>query len=318
VRKSKRKLYYYSAESLSLTEAKGARVRIAAKAILGGIVVGLLLFEMNSTFDDALGLGVKRASVLAAENAMLMKQLRSVAARLEGLEKQLAFLNERGNELRLMADLPRIDEETRMVGVGGTDDRIDFGGSQTINRQLQSILSTLSRAEREAQLQRTSYGDVARTYEENSVRFSHLPAIKPMEGFLSSKFGMRYHPIFLVRKHHEGIDIVNESGTPVYASGNGRVVTAGRSLGGYGIMVMIDHGYGYTTVYGHLQKALVREGQQVKRGDLIGRCGRTGIATNSHLHYEVRLNGVQQNPIDYFFDDFNYNDYHRSLAATGY
>jgi murein DD-endopeptidase MepM/ murein hydrolase activator NlpD len=146
---------------------------------------------------------------------------------------------------------------------------------------------------------------VEKQYEENRIRFSHLPAIKPMEGFLSSGFGIRWHPIFQIRRPHEGIDIVNETGTPVYASGDGVVEMAGRNLSGYGIMVMINHGYGYTTVYGHLSRHLVREGQRVKRGDLIGLCGETGIATNPHLHYEVRLNGVQQNPIDYFFDDLD-------------
>lgn len=302
----KLKLYYYSEETLGFIQAKGARFRISSIAISLALGVLMLGFVANEYLDDPVGLGVKRSALLYSENAMLKNQLHSVLTKLEGLEKQLVALNARSNELRQLVDLPKIDEDTRKAGVGGADERWYYGGSLDVDEQLQRMNLLLSRAERELQLQQTSYGEVSRQYEENRVRFAHLPAIKPMEGFLSSGFGIRWHPIFQIRRPHEGIDIVNETGTPVYAAGDGVVEMAGRNLGGYGIMVMINHGYGYTTVYGHLSKQLVREGQRVRRGDLIGLCGETGIATNPHLHYEVRLNGVQQNPIDYFFDDFNY------------
>jgi murein DD-endopeptidase MepM/ murein hydrolase activator NlpD len=302
----KHKLYYYSEETLGFTPAKGVKLRISSIAI--GIALSLLMFSfvVNEYLDDPAGLGVKRSSFLYAENAMLKKQLQTVLAKLGRLENELLALNQRGNELRLLVDLPKIDDDTRQAGVGGTDDRVYYGGSLKVDDQLQQIHRLLSRAEGELQLQQSSYGEVIKRYEENRTRFAHLPAIKPMEGFLSSGFGIRWHPIFQARMPHEGIDIVNEKGTPVYAAGDGVVEMAGRNLSGYGIMVMINHGYGYTTVYGHLSKHLVREGQRVRRGDLIGLCGDTGLATHPHLHYEVRLHGVQQNPIDYFFDDFNY------------
>jgi murein DD-endopeptidase MepM/ murein hydrolase activator NlpD len=302
----KLKLYYYSEETLGFIPAKGAKLRISSIAI--GIVLSVLMlsFFVNEYLDDPAGLGVKRSSFLYSENAMLKQQLQTVLVKLERLENELLALNQRGNELRLLVDLPKIDEDTRKVGVGGTEEQRYYGGSLDVEEQLQRMHRLLSRAERELQLQHSSYREVSQRYEENQMRFAHLPAIKPMEGFLSSGFGIRWHPIFQVRRPHEGIDIVNEKGTPVYAAGDGVVEMAGRNLSGYGIMVMINHGYGYTTVYGHLSKYLVREGQRVKRGDLIGLCGDTGIATSPHLHYEVRLHGVQQNPIDYFFDDFNY------------
>lgn len=302
----KLKLYYYSEEALGFVPAKGVKFRISSLAVSVALCLFMLGFAANEYLDDPIGLGVKRSSLLYSENAMLKDQLRTMLAKLEGLENQLLALNERGNELRLLVDLPKIDEDTRKAGVGGTDERIYYGGSLDVDEQLQRMNLLLSRAERELQLQHSSYSEVSKQYEENQIRFAHLPAIKPMEGFLSSGFGVRWHPIFQIRRPHEGIDIVNETGTPVYAAGAGVVEAAGRNFGGYGIMVMINHGYGYTTVYGHLSKHFVREGQRVKRGDLIGLCGETGITTSPHLHYEVRLNGVQQNPIDYFFDDFNY------------
>lgn len=127
-------------------------------------------------------------------------------------------------------------------------------------------------------------------------------------------FGLRLHPVFGVERLHEGIDIANDVGTRVYATGDATVASVGRTDAGYGIMIALNHGYGYTTIYAHLSKVLVRSGQRVKRGDLIALSGRTGIVTGPHLHYEVRLHGVLQNPVDYFFDDVDYQSIKNQLA----
>jgi hypothetical protein len=305
----KRALYYYSKDTLTFAEAKWAKFKIAVITVLLSVAVIAILIETNQKFDDVLGLGIHRANFLTAENVLLKNEIRLFSSKLHRLENQLMTLSDRNEEMRLMVDLPKLDEDVRSVGIGGTEERVFVVGDREISHQIQSIASFLSKAERELNLQRASYSASMQKYEENTVKFAHLPAIKPMEGFLSSRFGMRFHPIFHINRQHPGIDIVNQAGTPIYASGNGKVVASGRNLGGYGIMVMLDHGFGYTTLYGHLEKTSVREGQTVRRGDIIGRCGRTGIATNAHLHYEVRLNGIQQNPIDYFFNDLNYHAY---------
>jgi murein DD-endopeptidase MepM/ murein hydrolase activator NlpD len=119
---------------------------------------------------------------------------------------------------------------------------------------------------------------------------------------------MRLHPILNIYRMHEGIDIINEVGTSVYASADGTVDFTGRR-GGYGLAVEINHGYSLKTLYGHLSKIVVREGQQVKRGELIARSGNTGLSNGPHLHYEVRINGVAQNPTEYFFDDIHPRDF---------
>jgi murein DD-endopeptidase MepM/ murein hydrolase activator NlpD len=113
---------------------------------------------------------------------------------------------------------------------------------------------------------------------------------------------------------HEGLDIANDVGTPVYATGDGVVESAGRTSAGLGVTVVVNHGFGYTTVYGHLDRLLVRAGERVKRGALIARSGRTGIVTGPHLHYEVRYRGILQNPVDYFFDDIDYQKIKEQLA----
>jgi murein DD-endopeptidase MepM/ murein hydrolase activator NlpD len=309
------KLYYFSQRTLTFVEAKWFKTKFALLSVMLGMVLLAVVFEVNQALDDVLGLGIQRRSVLAAENALLRDQMRLIAGRLEALQKRLVDLHEQGNSLRLLVDLPKIDEETRQAGFGGTDERLEFGVSTSVNDMLNRLRSTVDRAERELQLQQVSYKEAMAAYEANTVKFDHIPAIKPMEGFYSIHgFGMRKHPIFKVWKPHEGIDIANEIGTPVYATGNGVVQAAGRTQAGYGNMIIIDHGFGYTTLYGHLSKVLVREGQKVKRGDLIGRCGNTGISTNPHLHYEVRLNGLLQNPVDYFFDDIDYQKIKQELG----
>ncbi|MEP0822975.1 MAG: M23 family metallopeptidase, partial [Ignavibacterium sp.] len=219
-------------------------------------------------------------------------------------------LSERGNEIRMLVDMPKIDEDTRQVGVGGAEERIEYGVSSDVNQMLVRLNTMAARADRELQLQERSYEEVVARFEENKLRFAHLPAIKPMEGYYSVHgFGPRLHPILRIIKPHEGLDIANDVGTPVYATGDGVVEYAGRTGGGYGIMVELAHGYGYTTVYAHLSKVMVKEGQKVKRGDLLALSGRTGLVSGPHLHYEVRLNGIRQNPIDYFFDDVDYHRY---------
>jgi murein DD-endopeptidase MepM/ murein hydrolase activator NlpD len=149
------------------------------------------------------------------------------------------------------------------------------------------------------------------------VFFQHLPAIKPMSGHYSvNGFGMRIHPVLNVYRMHAGVDIIADVGTRIYAAADGVVRYAGRTRGGYGEVVEINHGYGYTSLYAHLSKSLVRPGKTVRRGELIAMSGRSGLVSGPHLHYEVRRNGAMQNPVDYFFDDVDAARYRVQLASA--
>jgi murein DD-endopeptidase MepM/ murein hydrolase activator NlpD len=168
---------------------------------------------------------------------------------------------------------------------------------------------------REVKLQQTSYEEVYKRYTYNKKYFAHLPAIKPMSGYYSiNGFGMRVHPVLRVYRMHEGVDIINDVGTNVYATGDGYVRYAGRTQGGYGAVIEISHGFGYSTLYAHLSRLYVRPGQTVKRGELVAKSGRSGLVSGPHLHYEVRYKGRQQNPVDYFFDDVDAARYRAQLA----
>jgi murein DD-endopeptidase MepM/ murein hydrolase activator NlpD len=139
-----------------------------------------------------------------------------------------------------------------------------------------------------------------------------IPAIIPTEGQYSTEsFGMRLHPILHVNKMHLGIDIINDVGTNVKVSGNGRIIFVGIK-GGYGLTVEVDHGFGYHTIYAHLSSSLVKEGTSVKRGQVIAKSGSSGLSSGPHLHYEVLHNGQNLNPSDFFFDEYNYFEYKNS------
>ena len=309
------RLYYFSARTLNFVEAKWFKTRFAFLAGLLGMAVLAVAFEVNQLLGDIAGLGIQRNKVLITENAVLKEQLRYTSGRIQLLHRRLLALSEQGNELRLLVDLPKIDTDTREAGFGGTDERMEYGVSGNVNGMLNDMRLSLLKAERELQLQQVGYKETMEKYERNREMYPCIPAIKPMSGFYSMHgYGMRLHPVFGVQKLHEGIDIANDTGTPVCATGDATVQSAGRTEAGYGIMVVLNHGFGYTTIYAHLSKVLVRPGQHVKRGDAIALSGRTGIATGPHLHYEVRLRGVLQNPVDFFFDDVDYQTIKDQLA----
>jgi murein DD-endopeptidase MepM/ murein hydrolase activator NlpD len=138
----------------------------------------------------------------------------------------------------------------------------------------------------------------------NVELFKAIPAIRPSTGTLSSNsFGIRRHPILGIYKMHNGIDIMTDPGTPVYVTGDGKVDYVGRK-GGFGLCIEVEHGFGYRTVYAHLSSSFVKEGQKVKRGTQIAKSGNSGLSSGPHLHYEVILNGINQDPAEYFFDNF--------------
>ena len=287
-----------------------------------GLVAGLALIGLfvvvNQILGDTFGIGYDRAAVLANENRVLRNQINGLTSRLTDVDRSLARLHRRGNELRLMADLEAIDDDTREASVGGsaasTGNPFLTGEAAATLRDAQSLMDRLTR---EIRLQQSSYDDIARRLEHNRVFFQHLPAIKPMSGYYSvNGFGMRVHPVLNVYRMHAGVDIIADVGTRIYASADGVVRFAGRTRGGYGEVVEINHGYGYTTLYAHLSKSMVRPGQTVRRGELVALSGRSGLVSGPHLHYEVRRNGAMQNPVDYFFDDVDAARYRVQLASA--
>ena len=300
-----KRLYYYSKSNLSYKVIGGAKLSVVVVSLM---LTSSLLTMISGYFGlDLFGLKSLRADSMARENTVLKAQLASLNRRLDGFESVMKTLGKSDDQLRTSVNLPLIPEDMRKVAVGGVEVNRDYGVSSNANELIANATNTLGVLEREAKLQTQSYASILDKYQSNQKLFAHIPAIDPIrDGILTDGFGMRFHPILHMRLMHEGIDIEADVGSHVHATGDGVVSYVG-PRGGYGNVVEIDHGFGYSTLYAHLEKPLVREGQRVKRGEVIALSGNTGLSTGPHLHYEVIKNGVHVDPTAYFFDGREYN-----------
>lgn len=243
---------------------------------------------------------------MAMENSALKVKLSTLDHKLIALQNTMLDLGRSDRELRTSVGMQNISSDVRKVGIGGTEINKDYGMSPDANKMISTASSALDALDREARLQQESYSEILSKYKKNQDMFLHLPAIDPIRfGTMTDGFGIRFHPILHMRLMHEGIDIVVGYGTPVHSTGDGVISYVGRR-GGYGNVVEISHGYGYTTLYGHLSKALVKAGQKIVRGQVIALSGDSGLSTGPHLHYEVRKNGVHVDPAGYFFNGKEY------------
>jgi murein DD-endopeptidase MepM/ murein hydrolase activator NlpD len=281
--------------------------------------MGILLIG-NHLSGDVIGLGYNQLSLLETENRILKEQLMLISSKMENLQASIDGIAVTGNDLRLITDLEPIDEDTRNAGVGGSQDlpELSYIGIEA-NEILRHSSTLIDQLSREVELQKQSYDAINRKYLENKEYFTRIPSIKPVRGAYSIRgFGMRVHPVLGIRRMHEGIDIITDVGTNIYSAADGVVRYAGRTRGGYGTVVEISHGYGFSTLYAHVSKALVRPGQTIRRGDLIAKSGRTGLVSGPHLHYEVRHSGRKMNPVDYFFDDVDAATYREQLESVSH
>ena len=280
----------------------------AVHLCVGGVaalVVGLTGVAAGLGVDGAAHI---RARQLARENAVLSKELTSIQGRVSQLEGGLGELAKMDSKVRLLAGLDSIDAEVMQAGVGGPSTASPessplWAVDSTLSKSAFAVRYDLNALERRATVLKASLNEAADSLTAQHDLLESTPSILPTTGIISSGFSKsRYHPIHQVPLPHEGIDIAAVKGTPIFAAAKGVVVKA-EWENGYGQMVEIDHGYGYTTRYGHTSRILVKPGDHVKRGDPIALVGNTGIATAPHLHYEVRVNGKPQNPVGFVIAD---------------
>lgn len=273
--------------------------RITAGAgLLAVALVALTGFLAYHGYDAA------RAVQLEREKSVLIQELAAIRDRVSDLEGELATLAEMDAELRILAGLDTIDEEILRMGVGGPgspnlESHPLYWSDPDAGTRAFTVSYDLNALERRARLLRESIVEASDSLRAHRDLLQATPSILPTSGFLTSGFSRaRLHPIHNRALPHEGVDIAAPRGTPILAAATGRVSFAGRRAG-YGLTVELDHGYGYSTLYGHADKVLVRAGQRVVRGEVIAQVGNTGIATSPHLHYEVRVGGVPVNPLNY-------------------
>lgn len=276
---------------------------ICLLVVLGGVTVYGAGYVISLSFTR------KAMAEVVAENDGLREHLTTINTRLAQVDTILTQLSQSDDQLRMLADLPQISGDTREVGIGGTggasgtDDYLNSVGITSEDEAIRSLVFNLDKIEREIRLQNNSFLEIKRQLSSQEDVITHTPSIRPIDGgFYASNFGYRRDPFTRRRAHHEGLDLVCRIGTPVHATADGIVISAERASG-FGKVVVIDHGYGYRTLYAHLSGINVNKGQTVTRGDKIGQTGNTGRSTGPHLHYEVHINKRPVNPADYVFSD---------------
>ncbi|HED09716.1 MAG TPA: M23 family metallopeptidase [Caldithrix abyssi] len=307
--KDESRLIFVPRNSSTVKEYKISRVKLFTYIsifLIGFTFLGKISLDLLVDFSHN-----SKIKTLERTNIALENRLKETKAKINALNTRIADIIKKDDELRTVLGLPRVSSDVRNVGIGGADynyDFIDEISGFDDPADLNSQLSLLSKLERESKLELESYNALMATFERKQDSIRYLPSLKPvLTGVISSGFGLRRHPIYKVRKHHDGLDFSAAKGTPVYASADGTVSFTGR-VNGYGKLIKLNHKYGFVTRYGHLSKIVVRRGQQIKRGQKIGEVGSTGLSTAPHLHYEVRYYGKAVNPSAYYFDDHVLNE----------
>ena len=250
----------------------------------------------------------------------LKLQHQILSDRIEIMNDLLNDMQERDDNIyRVIFEAEPISPAVRKAGYGGVDryqNLLGYANSENVialTKQLDQIASQLY-------VQSKSFDEVFEMARNKSEMLSSIPAIQPVNNAdinrISSHFGLRTDPFYKVKKLHSGIDFSAPLGTEIYATGDGTVIEVDKARWGHGNKIVIDHGFGYKTVYAHLQKFEVKKGQKVKRGQLIGRVGNTGKSTAPHLHYEVHKNGRAVNPIHFFFNDLTPEEYELILELS--
>ena len=317
MRKSK---YHFNPESLSFDRV---RTNLRTKLIRGvtyffatGVIAVIYYICYSFFFDTPVERGLKR------ENELLSLQFEMLSGKFDQLEKVIVDLEQRDENIyRTIFEAEPIPSNIRRAGMGGVS-RYDELEGLSNPKLVKESFSKLDRLAKRVYVQSKSYDELVELAKSKEEMLQSVPAIQPVRNkdlkHVASPFGVRIHPFYKVLKMHTGMDFTATSGTEVFATGNGIVVRVDQGQRGYGNVVMIDHGFGFKTLYAHLSGFNVRSGQHVKRGDVIGRVGNSGMSMAPHLHYEVWKNDVPINPINFYFNDLTPEEYDRliELAAN--
>ncbi len=311
--------YKFNHETLSFDRIRlGLRqtfLRLFGYFVASLFLAGIYGFIFAFIFDSPQEKALKR------EIAQLTLQYELMNREMENVEKVLTHLQETDDNLyRTIFETEPVPSSYREGGIGGVNRYQELEGFSNSDLVVETA-RRLDRIRKKIYVQSESFDELVAYAREKEEMLSSIPAIQPLSNKdlkrTASGFGYRIHPIYKISKFHSGMDFTAPTGTEVYSTGNGvirEVKSARRELGNH---VIIDHGFGYQTVYGHLDRFNVREGQKVKRGDVIGFVGSTGLSTAPHLHYEVLANGKYVDPALYYFNDLTPEEYERMLEISG-
>jgi murein DD-endopeptidase MepM/ murein hydrolase activator NlpD len=313
-----RSKYKFNPESLSYD-----RIRLGFKDVLlrffayfiGSVIIALIYGLILAMFIDS-----PKEKALKREIEQLTIQYEMMNKDMDNVDKILGDLQQTDDNLyRTIFEAEPIPSSLRNVGLGGVNRYKDLEGYDNSSLVIETS-SRLDKIRKKIYVQTRSFDDLIALAREKEEMLSCIPAILPISNKdltrVASGFGLRIHPYYKISMFHYGMDFTAPMDTPIYVTGDGVVESRTPSLRGYGNHIIVNHGFGYKTGYAHLDKFNVRVGQKVKRGDIIGFVGSTGMSLAPHLHYEVELNGVKVDPSNYYFNDLSPEEYERIIEIA--
>lgn len=312
--------FYYNPDTLSYEPIKAEPKRVFKKTLFYGcafLLAGVIGFVVLSTFLKSPS---ERATLRELENlkmnyTILDKKLGQASAVLEDIQERDNYI------YRVFFEAKPISDEERKAGFGGVN-RYKYLEGFNYSEMIKEAAKKVDVLSKRLVIQSKSLDEISKLAAKKKEMLASIPAIQPVAkgdlNRLASGYGMRIHPIYKTRKMHWGMDFSAPRGTKIYATGNGVVSLTKFSRKGYGYHVKVNHGFGYETLYAHMTKYVVKQGQRVKRGDLLGYVGSTGTSTAPHLHYEVKKGDQKMNPVYFYHNDLTPEEYEEMLEKSSH
>ena len=310
--------YYYDTKTLSYKRIKLSNTEKAKKYLLfisSSLLLSLIIIFMFFQFFDS-----PKEKRLKNEIENLTDQYNIIDNNIKEIEIVLDDIQKRDDNIyRTIFEADPIPNSIRKQGFGGVNRYKKLRGFS--NSEI--IINTTKKIDqltKQLYLQSKSFDEIINLAKNKTKMLSSIPAIQPVSNKdlsrMASGYGYRIHPIYKTRKLHAGMDFSAKTGTEIYATGDGIVSKVRKSRKGYGNHVKINHGFGYETLYAHMSKYIVKRGQKVKRGEIIGYVGNTGTSVAPHLHYEVHKEKRKINPVNFYYNDLNPDEYERMLEIS--
>ena len=297
--------YYYNTNTLRYEKLE-TPLRVRLLRVFGFVAAALVTAALISYIAFRF-IGSPQEKVLAQQNKDLKDNYKDLENDLQSVQQQMKELEKRDNDVyRAIFEASPIPDSARAKELE-TKQEIAKVEKIKDHQLVASITNTLNNLKSRIEAQKKSYNEVDELVKNKEQLLAHTPAIQPVSNKdlsrIASGFGSRIDPVYKTVKFHYGLDFAAPQGTPIYATADGTVTTAGSTGNGYGNHVVINHGYGYETLFGHMVRVKVSAGQTIKRGEVIGWVGSTGKSTGPHCHYEVHKNGEKIDPIYFFYND---------------
>jgi murein DD-endopeptidase MepM/ murein hydrolase activator NlpD len=310
--------YFYNTNTLRYEKLE-MPLRVKLLRIFGFIAAALVTAFLISYFAFQF-VGSPNEKLLRMQNNSLKENYHDLNDELKSLEKQIKELEKRDNNVyRSIFEANPIPDSARAKEIE-MEQEIKTVSGMNDNQLLSSIYYSIKSIKSRVNVQMESYKEIDSLIKNKEQLLAHTPAIQPVSNQdlsrIASGFGYRIDPVYKTVKMHAGLDFAAPQGTPIYATADGRVSLAGNAGDGYGNHVIINHGYGYQTLYGHMVKVKGKVGQMVKRGEVIGWVGSTGKSTGPHCHYEVHKNGNKIDPVYFFYNDISPEQFDRLLKQA--